>query len=72
VKEIRRLLHDQINVLTSASGFIELALDEPERSKRFEHMRRAQKELTRAVGIAKDLRLLIEAKATTYGEKAND
>jgi hypothetical protein len=69
VKHIRRLLHDQMNILSSVSGFLELALDEPDRSKRFEYMRRARKETCRAIEVAKQLRLEIEAR---YGDTAGD
>lgn len=69
MKETGRLLHNLANVLTSSRGFIELALDESERSKRFEYMKRAIKELDRAVEVADDLRQRIAAKAKQYGEK---
>jgi hypothetical protein len=57
-----------MNIFTSISGFIELALGEPDRSTRFSHMMRAQKEIRRAIKILKDLRVEIEAKAKQYGE----
>ena len=72
MREIHRLIHNQNNILTSVNGFIELALDEPDRSKRYEYMRRAQKEIRRAVEVAKDMRIQIEAKASIYGEKLDD
>lgn len=69
MKELLRLAHDYMNALTSISGFIDLAFGEPERSKRYEHMRRAQKEVRRAVKIAEDLRDRLETKARQYDEK---
>lgn len=72
MKETRRLLHSLMNVLTSSRGFIELAIEEQERSKRFEYMRRAEKELDRATDIARALAVRVEAKANQYGEGFTD
>lgn len=71
MKEIRRLNHDLMNVLTSVNGFMELALAEPVRNVRFSHMQRAIKELRRAVRLAQTLRQQIEAKASQYGETSD-
>lgn len=72
MKEIRRLIHNLTNVLTSARGFIDLALSEPERSKRYRHIQLAIRELNRAVKIMQDLSDRIEVKATEYGEGRRD
>jgi sugar phosphate isomerase/epimerase len=69
VREIRRLLHDYMNVLTSVNGFLDLAVGEPERAKRYEYMKRARRELTRAINLARELRQQIE---TTFGEGSAD
>ena len=68
MKALKRLAHDYLNALTSISGFLDLALGEPDRSKRYAHMHRAQKELRRAIVIAKDLRARLEIKAKQYDE----
>lgn len=68
MRELRRLGHDYMNALTSIYGFLDLALEEPERSKRYEHMNRAKKEVKRAITLAKQLRDRIETKARQYGE----
>jgi hypothetical protein len=72
VREIRRLLHDFANVLTSALGFMDLALGEADRSKRYEYMMRSRRELRRATKLASELRVQVEAKASLYGEGSND
>ena len=68
MKQIKRLIHEYMNALTSASGFLDLALGEPERSIRYQHMIRAQREMRRAIELAKKVREQIEAKASQYGE----
>jgi len=57
-----------MNILTSVNGFLDLALSEPDRATRYSHMMRARKEIRRAINIAQDLRMQIEAKANLYGE----
>ncbi len=68
MKAIRRLIHDQVNILTSINGFLELALGEPDRSTRYRHMMRAQKEIRRMVALTKDLQQQVDAKARSYGD----
>lgn len=72
MKEVRRLIHRYIDALTSANGFMELALGESDRKRQLDYIKRAHTELKRAIGISHNLRLQIEAKASQYGEGLQD
>jgi hypothetical protein len=69
VKEIWRLIHDNANILTSINGFLDLALEESDRARRYSHMMRAKKEIRRAIELNQHLRIAIEAKKRQYGEE---